>query len=155
MSKTWGRGVLFGMGGVMALLVGAAVVAPATTAAPIRTDDQGQVLPPTLTATANPDRGDGLGRTIDVTVVNPNAEFSNINCWAFIDDTFPVAGDHNPLITYSDGGDRAFPGQTQHATLARLRSGERVITASCHTGEMRQNKYLEAKATPITVTVGG
>ncbi|MEU7141792.1 hypothetical protein ABZ942_20240 [Nocardia sp. NPDC046473] len=154
MSKTWGRGALFGMGGVMALLLGAALVAPATTAAPIRTDDQGQVLPPTLTATANPDRGDGFGLTIDVTVVNPNPEFSALNCWAFIDDTFPVAGNRNPLITYSDGRDRVYPGQTKQVTLSRLRSGQRVITASCHAGEMRQNKYPEAAATPITVTVG-
>ncbi|WP_405163325.1 hypothetical protein OG203_44905 [Nocardia sp. NBC_01499] len=154
MSKTWGRWSLFGTGGVMALLVGAALVAPATTAAPIRTDYRSQLAPPTLTATVNPDRGDGLGTTIDVTVVNPNAEFSNINCWAFFDDTFPVAGGHNPLIVFHDSRDRVFPGQTGQATLARVRAGQHVITASCHVGEERQVKYPEAKATPITLTIG-
>ncbi|WP_156161611.1 hypothetical protein [Nocardia vulneris] len=155
MSKTSGRGIFYRTSGVIALLVGVAFFPPATTAAPLRTAEQGELAAPILTATLTPDRGDGRGHTIDVTVSNPNAEFSGINCWAYMDDTFPVAGEQNPLIVYRDGRDRVFPGQTKQASLIRVRAGERVITASCHAGEQRQNTYPEAKATPIKLIVGG
>ncbi|MGX1774880.1 hypothetical protein ACWIGW_22400 [Nocardia brasiliensis] len=155
MSNSSSRGILCRTGGVIALLAGVAFLAPSTTASPLRTAEQGDLAAPLLSATLNPDRGDGRGHTIDVTVSNPNAEFSGINCWAYMDDTFPVAGERNPLIVYRDGGDRVFPGQTKRAGLIRVRAGERVITASCHAGEQRQNKYPEAKATPIKLIVGG